>query len=371
MLDRTQFPFMSPTPSTSPVLYCSPRPSRPNRNFRLSLPKFGWLLACVLVFWLVPNKIIAQDGGVEPGAPSSSVSVGIPTRGVLQNGVEVHPNDALQVSRASRGERFGTVEMVNMLGRVAEHVKAILPGSRLLIGDISAPRGGRIRPHRSHRNGRDVDIGFYLLDTDENPAPTEGFVNIERDGCGVDRQQIRYCFDGARNWELLAALVSDPEIRVQYVFIVPYVREMVLRAGEERGASEDVIERVRTVTEPHQGSHAHRNHFHVRVYCDVHDRPRCLDEPPYHTWYEGTPAPLTASAREGIRQRRARSQARRRRINRQRSARRQAERRQRVRRRRAAQQRRANAEARTRRQRRRAAQQRRENAQARARRERR
>jgi len=35
--------------------------------------------------------------------------------------------------------------------------------------------------------------------------------------------------------------------------------------------------------------HPHRNHFHVRIYCNPHERPGCRDRAPFHSWYPGRP----------------------------------------------------------------------------------
>jgi murein endopeptidase len=42
------------------------------------------------------------------------------------------------------------------------------------------------------------------------------------------------------------------------------------------------------LVQPSHG-HPHANHFHVRIYCNPHERPRCQDRAPYHPWYPGTP----------------------------------------------------------------------------------
>lgn len=48
-------------------------------------------------------------------------------------------------------------------------VKKKHPGvHRLAIGDLSAQRGGRLSGHKSHRNGRDVDVGLYFRRTPES-----------------------------------------------------------------------------------------------------------------------------------------------------------------------------------------------------------
>lgn len=275
-----------------------------------------WALAWSGVFVLMGSSVAAQPSeavdGVEhpPEAepapePSTSRSIGLPNRGRMRSGVELTSTAHLAVRDGPRGATYGTTEMVGLLQRAAARVAAEHPGPRLLVGDLSRRNGGRLWPHRSHRSGRDADLSFYLLDEDGEPVETTRFVHLRRNGCGRAEGK-KYCLDAARNWSLLVALLSDPIARIQYVLVTPYLRQRVLAEGERRGAPAEVLERVRLATRPHRGSHSHRSHFHVRIYCAVDDRPGCIDQPPYHEWYEGTPsARAQALSRRRARSRRA------------------------------------------------------------------
>jgi murein endopeptidase len=104
-----------------------------------------------------------------------SRAVGRPNHGRLRGGVElpgagtdfvtVDPVTRASPNRAWR--RYGTDRLVRMLLRVAaEHAAAHPDAPRLVVGDLSRPRGGRFGPelggdgHRSHQNGLDADV-FY------------------------------------------------------------------------------------------------------------------------------------------------------------------------------------------------------------------
>ena len=232
----------------------------------------------------------------EPEPTPSSRSIGVPDRGRLQDGVQLPETGSLFIRDSRREAMFGTEELVGLIGRAANRVGEAHPGPKLIVGDISRARGGRLHPHRSHRNGRDVDLGFYLVDDEGSAIQAPRFVNLRRDGCGRIGEQ-RYCFDAARNWALVAAAVTDPVARVQYVLVAPDIRRRLLAEGERIGAPAELQERVSIVTEPHSGSRAHRSHFHVRIYCPVDDRPECIDEAPFYDWYEGEPAPPTPTIR--------------------------------------------------------------------------
>lgn len=265
----------------------------------------------VVLAGVVSEGAAVEDEAGESEPPTyESRSVGVPDRGQLLDGVELQDGPYLFVRETRRGRAtWGTGELVGLIQRAAAQVAAAHPGPKLVVGDLSRRRGGRLSPHRSHRNGRDADIGFYLLNEAGEPVEPPRFVHVGRRGCGrIGRD--RYCFDVERNWTLLTALVSDPIARIQYVLVAPYIRRRLLAEGERRGASEALMARVRTVTAPHRGSSAHRSHFHVRIYCPVDDRPGCVDEPPYHEWYVGEPSRPPATIRRlRARQHRARRQA--------------------------------------------------------------
>ncbi len=270
---------------------------------------------------VAPNAEPAPAPQPEPEsepAPSESRSIGVPDRGRLRDAVELASGANIAVRDGRRRAWFGTRELVAAIEHAAAEVSRAHAGPRLVVGDLSAENGGRLSPHRSHRTGRDADLGFYLLDEEGNSVEAPQFVQLRRNGCGRVRDH-RYCFDPARNWTLVVALLTDPVARVQYLLVAPDIRARVLAEGERRGAPPELLERVRIATAPHSGSRSHRSHFHVRIYCPLDDRPECVDEPPYHAWYEGTPSPRAAEAtrrrariRRAAHRRRARRRARRR-----------------------------------------------------------
>jgi penicillin-insensitive murein endopeptidase len=251
-----------------------------------------------------------------PAPSSESRSIGVPDRGRLRNAVELVTTPHLLARTGRRPANYGTSELVGLLTRAAASVRADGTGPRMVVGDLSGQNGGRLSPHRSHRSGRDADVSFYLTDGEGHPVEPPHFVQIRRSGCGEVRG-VQYCLDVERSWELLVALVSDPVARVQYVLVAPDLRRRLIEEGQRRNAPAALMDRVMLATEPHSGSHSHRSHFHVRIYCPVGDRPECVDEPPYHAWYEGEPAPRTpqiverrARERRVARARRARVRAR-------------------------------------------------------------
>ncbi|MGF1467365.1 MAG: penicillin-insensitive murein endopeptidase, partial [Sandaracinaceae bacterium] len=281
--------------------------------------RLAWTVAA-LVGLALPAPAWAQGPSAEGAAaeagspaPSPSRATGLPNRGRLRDGVELAESATVQWSENGRSAHYGTAELVGLIERAAAKVAVAHPGAVTLVGDLSRRSGGPLHPHRSHRNGRDADIAFFLRTEGGEPTTADRFVNLRRSGCGTDGER-RLCFDAERSWTLVAALVQDPIARVQYVLVAPDIRRRLLEEGERRRAPAAVKERVRIVTEPHQGSRAHRSHFHVRLYCHRSDRPGCWDEPPFHAWVDGEPTLAPGRVRRARARQRARARARRARI---------------------------------------------------------
>lgn len=238
--------------------------------------------------------------------PSRSRSVGATNRGRLNHAVRVEPSPSLRVRNPSQA--YGTEELVALIAWAADEVARQHPGSSLNVGDLSRERGGRIRPHRSHRVGRDADLGFYLVDAQSGEAAeARHFVALPRGAKGTDRQGGSFAFDDARNWTLIAALVSQDVVPVQYIMVIGPLKERLLAEGRRRGASPELLARVDAVVGPQRSGRgrfsydSHDSHFHIRIYCAPDDRPACVDTAPFHPWV----------SREAVEQPRSRARTRR------------------------------------------------------------
>ncbi len=236
------------------------------------------------------QQVRSQDEIYE--APADSLSIGHADEGRLENPFAVVDSDVID---AVRPNRYGTRELVGLLGRAAAAVARSAPGSRLAVGDLSSETGGHLTPHESHQSGRDADVGYYMLDERGEPIPRALFVRVRGDG-SARRGDRHFRFDDARNWALLVAFTDDPMAETQYVILAPHLRDRLIAYGQSIGASEDQIRRIGLVTQQMRGSEGHDDHFHVRIYCSVGDRPQCLDRPPLHPWYYGTPSPDAVAA---------------------------------------------------------------------------
>ncbi len=150
---------------------------------------------------------------------------------------------------------FGTQKAVDLfrrtMRRLTEQFKA-LPD--VCVGDLSVKGGGRLRPHRSHRDGRDIDIGFYFKDG--------------RERRWFERATPR-TLDAPRTWALIKALVDSGE--VEYVFLQLRLQKPVYDYARKTGTPKAVLDRIfqypqgrrskRGIVRHERG---HDDHLHIR-----------------------------------------------------------------------------------------------------------
>jgi murein endopeptidase len=155
-----------------------PRPARPLVLVLLLSPAALAMAGCGLVDAFRPRT--------EPVEWRRSTSLGSHSAGSLAGGVRLpaegrhfatwEPGRNRSPSRPSR--RWGADATIRAVLRVAAAYRRANPGApRMLVGDISRPRGGPFGPrfggpgHFSHQNGRDVDVYYPRRDRLE-AAPT-------------------------------------------------------------------------------------------------------------------------------------------------------------------------------------------------------
>ncbi len=236
------------------------------------------------------RRVVSAEVDLRPPPGLRSRSLRYPWDGQLSRGLRLPESEYVRYvgEYAPAGRFFGTWELVQLLERGARRVAFRLPGARLSVGELSRPGGGRVDGHRSHESGRDVDVGFYVTNTDGKPIYSYAFADFDARGRGVaPNQYLR--FDDARNWELIAKLLTDGDARVQHVFVSSPLRQRLLDEARRRGAPAGLIERAKMALAQPAHGHPHANHFHVRIYCAPADRGVCHDGPPYWPWYSGNP----------------------------------------------------------------------------------
>jgi penicillin-insensitive murein endopeptidase len=189
--------------------------------------------------------------------------------------------------------RAGTVELVQAIVHAAAVVERELPGSGLVVNDLSLPGGGPIRQHGSHQNGRDADILFYALDADGQPMPAVG-VPLDPQLQGWDFKDlaepgddVRVKLDAARTWRFVRALLEHAGDQVQRIFVVEHVRSALLAEAERVRAPAELRELFGHVA--CQPGTPHDDHMHVRFFCTPDDvSAGCKDKAPMYPWRRQT-----------------------------------------------------------------------------------
>jgi penicillin-insensitive murein endopeptidase len=183
-------------------------------------------------------------------ASLGSMTFGSATRGGLLNAVRLPEDDRWKM--VDLVNNWGTAETINYVVTAIDAVHEQFPDSPpLFIGDISARRGGYLRPHISHQSGRDIDIGYFYLNNPswyERATPT----NLDR----------------PRTWALVRALITLTD--VHYIFIDRRVQAWLREYAESIGEDNDWLESVfhGSNNQPpiilHEPGHA--THLHARFY---------------------------------------------------------------------------------------------------------
>ena len=230
----------------------------------------------------------------------SSASLGTSGDGTLRHPA-VLPFDgdgyAVPAPWRTRHANYGTESLVGAVARAARTVEREAPGGGAAVGDLSHRSGGGSVQHRSHQDGRDVDIFYYSLDGEGRPARlTDAMLHFGPDGRAVrwsPPQGVRaparpvpgYRFDARRNWAFVRALLSDPDAEVQWIFMQRSLGASLLREATAAGDDPALLERAAYIIHEPSDSEPHDDHMHVRFYCDPGDRRLgCADRGPVRWW---------------------------------------------------------------------------------------
>jgi len=179
-----------------------------------------------------------------------SISIGATNRGALFNGVQVPAGE--HWSMTDPGNAYGTAESVEQLIGAIEAVNEKYPKTqKMIIGHFSARRGGRLKPHKSHQAGRDVDVSYYFVDT-KAWYSTANAQNLDR----------------ARTWAFVKALLLKADVEMILIdsSVQKLLRDHAIAAGEDR----QFVDRVFQVSNNKQAfapiRHApgHATHIHIR-----------------------------------------------------------------------------------------------------------
>lgn len=197
---------------------------------------------------------------------SSQTACGV-NHGFLVRGRPVIPSlqNKIQFRAPEKCTFFGTDAMVGLLEWLGREVGQNYNGEKyggahLLVGDISAPRGGCLsgrggrRGHRSHTTGQDLDLGFLVAKEGQRSPGS-----------------FNQSFDAKTNWWLLKKLFQNPYVCIQVIFLDrKWIQKLahIAKGEPEWGMYRKFLKHVR----------GHQNHLHVRI-GEHPGEPGCLADP--------------------------------------------------------------------------------------------
>ncbi|HEX2732688.1 MAG TPA: penicillin-insensitive murein endopeptidase [Polyangiaceae bacterium] len=235
---------------------------------------------------------VACLGTPSPLVPGFHGSVGLPHFGVQTGSLELPVSGPGFVRFRRLGTaNFAQPDFIRGLTALTSKLDAAYPGVRLVLGDLSERRGGKIPRHNSHRNGRDVDLLWFLQNTQGVPLESVGFVHVGADGLAVDSQTGKlYRLDVERQWALVKALLESKDIYVQWLFCSRPVEALLIDYARARGEPNDLVWRAETVMLQPSDSLPHDDHMHLRISCTPDSSiAGCDGGGPYWPWLPPLP----------------------------------------------------------------------------------
>jgi penicillin-insensitive murein endopeptidase len=202
--------------------------------------------------------------------------VGHPNAGFQVRAKLLRESPILAIKSGSEKNVYGHPALVLMLGRTAKQMERAVPGSRMLVGDLSRENGGRLAGHFSHQSGRDADIGFYARDAQGKPAQLDHFVHF--DAAGRARDGSGMVFDDYRNWLLVQSWVRDERAGLSHIFVSRRLRERLLRFAKGRRDFRPYVDQAARLLKQPDNADPHDDHFHVRIACPPSQLGPCKNE---------------------------------------------------------------------------------------------
>jgi penicillin-insensitive murein endopeptidase len=210
-------------------------------------------------------------------APPRPDSVGRPNEGKLIAGARLDtskPYLRVVPLYAKNDVRWGLPSLVAMIDRAARGVAKRYPGSVLEVGDLSRKGGGEVDRHHSHESGRDVDLGFYVVDKRGRGVRASRFQQIDASLRSTTVRGGR--FDVPRNWALIELMLTDPQARVSHILIAEHLRQALLSYARPRVSQALYRRAAIALLQPTQPL-PHDDHMHVRISCPRDARDHCVE----------------------------------------------------------------------------------------------
>lgn len=204
-----------------------------------------------------------------------SLSVGHPNDGWQVRAKRLKKGGGLTIIDKSKDKTYGHPALVLMLHRSAKQLAKQFPGSKMVVGDLSAKHGGPLAGHRSHQSGRDADILFYARDAKGRKVQPDKFVTYGGDGKATDGSGL--VFDDERNWLLVQLMAKDDRAGLSHIFVSRALRKRLLAFAAKSPIYSKYVDEVTPVLKQPEDSLPHDDHFHVRIACPKKHEGLCFE----------------------------------------------------------------------------------------------
>lgn len=222
------------------------------RRWNLRLARRGLEPGAEVMLWMessMPHPALDRRGPPVPtlSVPPGGLSVGRPSKGKLVGGVQLPQSDMyrIRIPYQSYGTSYTVLHLQRAIATFRH--RTAFPGE-IVIGAMSRRTGRRLRPHKSHQSGRDVDIRM--------PAMPHA-----RPGMKLRPGDV----DWHATWALIEALVDTGA--VQSIYLERSLQKRLRLAAKAMGTD---MPRINAIIHPNgvvRHSPGHVGHIHVRFRC--------------------------------------------------------------------------------------------------------
>lgn len=196
--------------------------------------------------------VVWKDGPIVSGFADEDEDEGA----VLAGGIQL-PEGPHYVLK-SRHVAWGTAKTVRLIQTAAADYRKRTRGARpVRIGDLSRRGGGKFPPHKSHRTGMDVDVGYVLT-------------GAAAEGRRFKRATAKN-FDAAGSWRLLRAFLRTGQVR--YVFVDYRLQKLLYEYAKGKRVPQSELDELFQYPRGKRRAYGilrddpgHDDHFHVRFW---------------------------------------------------------------------------------------------------------
>lgn len=197
---------------------------------------------------------------------------GSPNRGLLKNASNLKSQqetlkqqDLYTIVTPANRTYFGTQEMMDIIVGIGSKMK-MMERNRIFISRISAQKGGKLPPSKSHQIGVDVDLGYPTFS-----GKTAFPVVVAAGGSRVNKTD----YSASKTLELFKFLIQQNITPIAKIFIdrniIADLCQEAKKSGQTAGADKEIVKKVFNSLQHVDG---HGNHFHLRIQCTA-NQPHC------------------------------------------------------------------------------------------------